>query len=294
VTNLKVALRWMTAFAIFHPLSLHAQKQYPLCYVAGGFVVGEVPDQPFTAHLVHGTSKLSPDGSQTNFEPADTTFAIVARDSSGRVLTRKPSPLGASASRSAEQGWWTETLCDPKAAAAGAVIYMNFRDSSGRIQPSRNSNIMETPADAEGGGIVKPRSPHEHTTITFQYWHRHVEGRTNLPEESFEGLAAYRYRLTRTREPNSIHDVVNSDDLFTQLAQTTWVKYPDSENETRLTEIQLGEPRATLFDVPHGVRLINGQMDDVSRRVDGKLDFTEPHSFASCVPPERTSSIVSR
>ena len=61
-------------FAIFHPLSLHAQKQYPLSYVAGGFVVGEVPDQPFTAHLVHGTSKLSPDGSRTNFEPADTTI----------------------------------------------------------------------------------------------------------------------------------------------------------------------------------------------------------------------------
>jgi hypothetical protein len=293
VTNLKVALRWMTAFAIFPPFSLNAQKQYPLCYVAAGFVVGEVPDQPFTAHLVHGTSMLSPDGSRTNIEPADAAFAIVARDSSDRVLTRKPSPSGASAGRSAEQGWWTETLCDPNAASAGTVIYMSFRDSSGRIQPSRNSNILDTPADAEGEGIIHPWSPREHTTITFQYWHRRVEGRTNLPEESFEGLAAYRYRLTRTREPNSIHDVVNSDDLSTQLAQTTWVKYPDLENETRLTEIHLGEPLATLFDVPHGVRLINGQMDDV-RGESMEAGFYETTQFRELHPPERISSIVSR
>jgi hypothetical protein len=259
VPNLKVVLCWMAVLAVIRPGSLHAQKQYPLCYVAGGFVVGEVPDQPFSAHLVHRILKLSPDGSPTNVEPADATFAIVARDSSGRVLIRKPSP---ESSRTAELGWWTEILCDPEAATAGTVTTMNFRDSSGGIQPSRNSDIMETPADAEGDGTVKPRSPHEHTTITFQYWHRNVEGRINLPEESFEGLAAYRYRLTHTREPNSGHDVVNSDDLFTQLAQTTWVKYPDTESEARLTEIHRGEPSATLFDVPHGVRLINVPMDN--------------------------------
>ena len=52
-----------------------------------------------------------------------------------------------------------------------------------------------------------------------------------------------------------MRDVVNSDELFTQLAQTNRIKYLDSESEIRLTDIQRGEPSQALFYLPPGIRL---------------------------------------
>ncbi len=50
--------------------------------------------------------------------------------------------------------------------------------------------------------------------MVLAWWHNVVDGRNNLGPETFEGLPAYRYRLTRTRDERSVHDIVNSDQLF--------------------------------------------------------------------------------
>jgi hypothetical protein len=243
------------AIAFSDPAWMNAQQQSPLCWVAPGMVVGEVPDLPFTARLVHRTWKLAPDGTRTATEPVDNSVALVARDSSGRVVTRKHGPAtNRAAVWNSKQGDWSETICDP---VAGTETDLLFHDLASATKDPSDDNIEETFVEAEGKALEGPRRPDDHTTITFQYWHNHVKGRENFPKEMFEGLPAYRYRNTQTREVNSGHDVVNSDELFVQLAFTKWLRYPDLEKETRLTEIHRGEPMATLFDIPHGVQIIH-------------------------------------
>jgi len=71
----------------------------------------------------------------------------------------------------------------------------------------------------------------------------------------YQGLQAFRYRLTRTRNPHSLHEVVNSDQLFLQLEQSNWERYPEVETVLRLTDIHLGEPSKELFEIPEGSHL---------------------------------------
>jgi hypothetical protein len=117
---------------------------------------------------------------------------------------------------------------------------------------------------AEGTALVEVQKGH--TTVVFAWWHNVVDGRNNLGPETFEGSAAYRYRLTRTRDERSVHDVANSDQLSLQLAQTRWKTYPEIEDEIHLTDIHLtdihltdihlSEPPQALFDIPPALHVI--------------------------------------
>jgi hypothetical protein len=136
---------------------------------------------------------------------------------------------------------WAETICDP---IQGTVTTVTFH-ASGHI-----SDLEGSPDNnAEGVGSIRIQK-NPHTTAVFRYWHNVVEGRDNLGPETFEGQAAYRFRLTKPREENSIRDVVNSDVLFSQVAQTTWKEYPTSEYDLHLTAIRPVEPFPGLFYLP--------------------------------------------
>lgn len=217
------------------------KSHYPVCWVP--LLIGEVPDLPFSARLVPGTFHQV--GAELKVSEPE-TLGFVARDSKGRVMVR----VRKAAATSEEEmgGWqsWQETICDP---TKETVTYVQYRTK--RTAPQSETLI---PSDAEGTGFTRINSDRR-TTAIFVYWHNVVKGRDNLGPETFEGQSAFRYRLIETRDEKSIRDVVNSDELFAQLAQTTWDKYPKSENEVRLTEIHRGEPSPMLFYFPAGVRV---------------------------------------
>jgi hypothetical protein len=52
-----------------------------------------------------------------------------------------------------------------------------------------------------------------------------------------------------------VRDIVNSDELFLQLAETRWKAYPDSEDDVLSTEIHHAEPSPELFDLPSDIHV---------------------------------------
>jgi hypothetical protein len=148
---------------------------------------------------------------------------------------------------------WSETICDPAKGIETTLNYRAVEHSSGSNANSSDAPDAYIPSGAEGTGWSRLQKGH--TTRVFAYWHNVVDGRDNLGPETFEGIPAYRFRLTRTREERSIRDVVNSDQLFLQLAQTRWKTYPEIEDEIHLTDIHLGEPPQALFDLQPAVHV---------------------------------------
>jgi len=233
---------WIVALTLVVPsLGLAQTKnEYPLCWVP--LAVGEVPNIPFSARLLPQTTHPVGAGVKVS---APGMLGLVARDSTGRVIVRVRK-IGAD--NEVESGWqvWQETICDP---AKGTLTSVQYRTR----QTSLESQML-IPSDAEGTGSTRPNIE-SHTTAVFSAWHNVVKGRDNLGPETFEGQSAFRYRLIETRNEHSMRDVVNSDELFTQLAQTNWIKYPDSESEIRLADIRRGEPSPALFYLPAEIRL---------------------------------------
>jgi hypothetical protein len=229
---------------------LLAQSQpvphYPMCFPVGHLAVGEVPDKPFTATVVEVEQQVTQAGSGVPDE-SPTVLGILARDSHGRVMGKWKRPSAPDAS-DYKGNPWEITICDPQTAKNTSIAYTRQESSSEEPLPL-------IPNDAQG--VLARKLPLDvRSTVIFGWWHKTVNGRDNLGEEAFEGLPAYRYRLTRTQSERSIRDVVNSDDLFLQLAQTTWKSYPTTEENLYLTKIKQDEPAAGLFDIPAGIAMV--------------------------------------
>ena len=204
-----------------------------------------------TIHLPRGSKKDCEKSSRTGIaftrirrriRPA----GLVVRDGSGRVMIA--SRIAITQKEEGDTREWSETICDP---TRGTVTTLNYRAST------LNAVVSDGPdayiaSGAEGTGWSREQKGH--TTVVFAWWHNVVNGRVNLGPDTFEGIPAYRYRLTRNRD-RSIRDVVNADQLFLQLAQTTWKTYPEVEDEIYLTDIQFGEPPEALFDLPPAVHV---------------------------------------
>jgi len=232
------------------PAAAHAQSEYPVCDVP--LAVGEVPDSPFQAELVVDSWTIAPDGSRKPVSSPDAPPGIVARDSKGRVMVKSQTKITYSNSEAkGESPGWQETICDPVAGTVTSVSYSDVFHQG--VEPSTGETAL-FPAGIGGTALVRPQV-NVHTTVVFSWWHRIVNGRENLGPETFEGMSAYRFRLHPIQKERSVHDVVNSDELFVQLAQTTWGDDPGSENEKKITHIRRVEPPPTLFDIPEGVHI---------------------------------------
>jgi hypothetical protein len=227
------------------------KEQYPLCQSSSA-AVGEVPDRPFTARVEEGLRRIQPDGNSVHADSTpDSPAGLVVRDSSGRVMIA--SRIMTTQSADGNMREWSEVICDP---VKGTVTNLKLRllERSSESDPDiPDSPDAYIPTDAEGTALVDLQKGH--TTVVFAWWHNVVDGRNNLGPEIFEGLPAYRYRLTRTRGERSGHDIVNSDQLFLQLAETRWKTYPEIEDEIRLTDIHLSEPPEALFHIPPAVHV---------------------------------------
>jgi hypothetical protein len=234
------------AYAIV-PAQSQIRGEYPLCQ-SSYTAVGEVPDRPFTARVEEGLRKIQPNGNSVHADSTpDSPAGLVVRDGSGRVLIA--SKITTTQRAEGDFREWSETICDP---AKGTITTLNYRASGSNVAVSDGPDAY-LPSGAEGTGWSREQKGH--TTVVFAWWHNVVKGRDNLGPETFEGIPAYRYRLTKTREERSIRDVVNSDQLLLQLAESRWKTYPEIEDEFRLTDIHLGEPSQALFDLPSAVHV---------------------------------------
>lgn len=238
-----LAIAIMSTIAVL-PLPSAAQVQskeeYPVCQTGHSFV-GEVPNLPFTARVEKGLRRVGPDGKTARVDDTpDSPAGLVVRDSSGRVIIA--SKITTTQKAEGDTREWSETICDP---AKGTETTLNYRESASNVVVSDGPDAY-IPSGAEGTGWSREQKGH--TTVVFAWWHNAVNGRVNLGAETFDGIPAYRYRLTGNHD-RVIRDVVNADQLFLQLAQTTWKKYPDVEEEIHLVEIHLGEPLPALFEI---------------------------------------------
>jgi hypothetical protein len=233
------------------PAQAQTKDEYPLCQSAHTSV-GEVPDRPFTARVEEGLRRIRPDGNSVRANSGkDSPAGLVVRDGSGRVMIA--SRITTTQRAEGEMREWSETICDP---AKGTITTLNYRavgNSFGSNADVSDGTDAYIPSGAEGTGWSRVQNGH--TTVVFAWWHNVVNGRDNLGPETFEGIPAYRYRLTRTRGERSIRDVVNSDQLFLQLAETRWKTYPEIEDEINLTDVHLGEPPQALLDLPSAVHV---------------------------------------
>jgi hypothetical protein len=230
------------------PLLAQSQpvSHYPMCFPVGHLAVGEVRDKPFTATVVEVEQQVPQAGLGVPDENP-TPVGIIARDSQGRVMGRwKRQPASDAPDGSGNP--WEITICDPQTGGNTSIAYHRQESSSEERLPlipsdAREVFARELPLDGR-------------STVIFSWWHRTVNCRDNLGEEIFEGLRAFRYRLTCTQRERSGRDVVNSDDLFLQLAQTTWKSYPTTEENMYLTKIKRDEPEISLFEIPAGIAVV--------------------------------------
>jgi hypothetical protein len=231
------------------PLLAQSQSaaNYPMCFPAGNLAVGEVPDKPFNATVVEVEQQVTQARSGVP-EGSPVALGILARDSHGRVMGRWKH-ISADQAPEGNGNRWEITICDPQTGRNTFITYRHQESSWEEPLPLIPNDAQET--------FARELPPDRRTTVIFGWWHRTVDGRDNLGEETFEGLRAFRYRLTRTpRSDHPIRDVVNSDDLFLQLEQTTWKSYPATEDNLYLTNIKREEPAAGLFEIPGGITVM--------------------------------------
>jgi hypothetical protein len=234
------------------------EGEYPLCQtllaaVGGGpdwAAVGDVPNLPFTALAEEGLRKIQSDGSRVALATPDSPAGLVVRDSGGRVMVASRIKTTHEAEGNFRE-WW-ETICDPAKGTVTTIKYRATASSSDTDIP--NGPDAYLPIGAQGTAWIRDDGK-GYTTSLLAAFHRVVDGRDNLGAEMFEGLPAYRYRLTRTHTDRSLHEVVISDQLFLNLAFITWKTYPEIEDEIHLTKIYLGEPREALFDLPQSLHV---------------------------------------
>ena len=167
----------------------------PLCFVHS-LAVGEIPNQPFAARVVETPQQISQSGNGVALKSVESLLALVVRDSDGRVSARSRISSSAPGSEN-NQAQWSETICDPLKATNRDITYQEAGDSFGQ------DRLLPIPDDAKGNAFI--RRPDRRTTIVFAYWNRLVDGRDNLGPETFEGIPAYRYHLTRTHDEYSVH-----------------------------------------------------------------------------------------
>jgi hypothetical protein len=229
---------------------LLAQSQaaplYPMCFPVRQLAVGEIPGRPFSATVVEVEQQVTQGGSGLADE-SPTAVGIIARDSHGRVMGRwRRKSVPDAPDRNGNP--WEVAICDPQTGRNISITYL-------RQETSFEEQLPLIPNDAQE--VFARELPLDaRSTVIFSWWHRTVSGRDNLGEETFEGLHAYRYRLTHTQSERSIRDVVNSDALSLQLAQTSWKSYPTTEENLYLTKIKEDEPAAGLFDIPAGITVV--------------------------------------
>lgn len=241
---------WLGCFILavtsLAPVQLQAQYEYPLCQARHN-AIGEVPGRPFTALVVEETRRIQPDGKAIPLGASELPAGLVARDSNGRVMVA--SKIAITQEADGEVRKWSETICDPLNRTVTTAVFRAIVRS-----PGSNPQDLYISNDAEGNAWVRPQGK-VHTTAVFAAWHNRVNGRENLGEETFEGLPAYRYRLTGGHEEGSLRDIVNSDQISLQLEETNWKTYPVVEDVTHLTEIRVGEPLQALFDLSPAVHV---------------------------------------
>jgi hypothetical protein len=230
---------------------LEPQSDYSVCQTP--LAVGEVPNSPFLADQVDDSWTIAPEGGQTPVALPEAQAGVVARDRNGRVMFKSLTKIRYSNSGAeGESPAWSVTICDPVAATVTRITYGDVFYRG--VEPS-TEKIVPIPAGIAGNAVVRPQV-NFHTTAVFKYWHYTVRGRDNLGPEIFEGLPAFRFRLhSPQQKERSIHDVVNSDELFVQLVQTTWGDEPGRENEKKITHLRRVDPPLALFDIPQGVHI---------------------------------------
>ena len=213
--------------------------------------IGEVPGVPFVAQIVNATRKYSRDTTKTLLLPQVRSEGLpsvplrgeevssvlqehgtVARDSKGRVMVK----LFISRKRRDGEGSWYEYLCDP-ATKTTISLYSSSGPQMGRVQMDSQYN-------------PRTHQPKYSTTASFQDWHLRVPGREEIGHELFEELPAVRYRIPHNGSDKTYSDVVNSDELFVELAEIDWNPYPTLAEDWRLTDIRLTEPSKSLFTRP--------------------------------------------
>ena len=248
-----LALAIMSTIAVLplrSPAQIQSKEEYPVCQTGHAFV-GEVPNLPFTARVEEGLRRIGPDGKTVRVDDKpDSPAGLIVRDGNGRVIIS--SRITTTHAAEGDVSEWSETICDPARGTVTDLTYRVTEPSSGLRATSADGADAYIADGAEGTGLTRVQKGH--STRTFVCWHNVVEGRDNLGPEILDGIPAYRYRLTRTRREHSIHDVVLSDQLFLQLADTTWKRYPEVEDEIHLIGIHLGEPLPALFEIAPAVR----------------------------------------
>jgi hypothetical protein len=195
---------------------------YLICsYV--NFAVGEAPGLPFTARIEEVQRQIDSDGGLGTPLRAPNALGLIARDSEGRVLVRHwmTIPAAEGQQAGADPHVWTELICDPTKGTSTML------DSS--------------------GNLTIPQDQDKEHIDGFAAFHLMVSGRENLGAEIFEGLPAFRYRFPNNRHEHSVYEIVNSDELFLQLATIKPERYPDLVDDVHLTQIQREEPPETPF-----------------------------------------------
>lgn len=241
-----------------------ARAEYPICKADGS--IAEMPNNPFVADLVEDAWRNSADGSKITIESQDSdgimisgsqnpqVVGIVARDSAGRVFYRRLTmffSLDANRKRipgSKSEGWYG-LICDPvtKKVTHQSCLHSSSSPDHTVAAYTQNAALGAT-CEKDVGSTQVPENPNPSTTARWAAWHNQVRGRHNLGLEMFDGIPGYRYRLTLTHRDHSLHEIVVSDELFADLAQSYWLQFPISEFERKLANIRRNEPDPKLFE----------------------------------------------
>jgi hypothetical protein len=219
--------------AIVSSAGAQSKSKYPICAGGSFLVVGEVPDNPFTANIVTDSWQTASDRSRRHLDlPSRDRSYYVARDSKGRVIFmgRREVTIHGKDGDGKTVGREV-TICDP---VEGKVIRIDY----------------------QGHAFVRPQSD-ARTTENFTFFRNKVSGREDLGPEVFDGVPANRYRLTKTQENGSLHELVISEELEAQLSLKRWEVYPTIEQEIRLDDISRREPPQGMFNMPEGVAVVH-------------------------------------
>ncbi|HET6206558.1 MAG TPA: hypothetical protein VFD98_07095 [Terracidiphilus sp.] len=241
-----------------------ARLEYSICTAHAS--IAEMPNNPFVADLVEDAWRNSPDGSKIAIESKDSdaimisgsrnpqVVGIVARDSAGRVFYRRLTmffSLDANGNRipGGESEGWYGLICDPvtKTVTRQSCPRLSSRPDRAVAGYTQNAALGAT-CEMSVGSAQVPDTPTPSTTASWAAWHNQVRGRENLGLEMFDGVPGFRYRLTLTRREHSLHEIVISDELFADLAQSNWLQFPISEFEMKLANIRRYEPDPKLFE----------------------------------------------
>jgi hypothetical protein len=228
VSSIRLCLIVLT-LATVSSVDAQSKSKYPICAGGSFLIVGEVPDNPFTANIVVDSWQTASDGSRKHLDlPSRDRSYYVARDSKGRVIFKSRGEVTIHGTDGDRKTVGLElTICDPVEGKVTRVDYL-------------------------GHAFVRPQND-PRTTENFTFFRNKVSGREDLGPEVFDGVPANRYRLTKTQEDGSLHELVISEELEAQLSLKRWEIYPTVEQEISLSHINRRDPPQEMFKVPEGV-----------------------------------------